>query len=124
MNLKELMQETSPLPWHTEGDGQIFGPNPEFDPTDLQTHDEILIADVAPENVALTEYDAPNAALITHCVNNFAQLVEHLASIANIEANQNSEPDEMAAALQKINTIANIALNKAQTIPYGEKGDK
>lgn len=62
-----------------------------------------------------------NAALIVHCVNNFAQLVAHIASIANIEADENSEPDEMAAALRKINTIASIALDKAQTIPSAEK---
>ena len=54
----------TPGPWHTDNDGQIYGPNPEFDPTDPQTHEEILIADTAPDNAALTEYDEANARLI------------------------------------------------------------
>ena len=54
----------TPGPWHTDNDGQIYGPNPEFDPTDPQTHEEILIADTAPDNAALTEYDEANARLM------------------------------------------------------------
>jgi hypothetical protein len=81
MTFNELSARATPRPYHTDGDGQIYGPNPEFDPTDLQTHDEILIADVAPENVALTEYDADNAAFLVHCANNFERLVDALKSL-------------------------------------------
>ena len=123
MNLKELMEKSIPRPWHTEGDGQIFGPNPEFDPTDLQTHDEILIADVAHENAALTEYDADNAALIVHCVNNFAQLVEALEEIQK-SCPRYSDDEGINAGLLRIMQVTNFALTAAQTIPSGEKGDK
>lgn len=98
MTLKELTERATERPWHTDGDGQIFGPNPEFDPTDLQTHDEILIADVAPEGMALTEYDADNAAMIVHCVNNFTSLMEALTDCAAaLQPSRNQEEREALA---------------------------
>ena len=84
---------------------------------------QILIADVAPENVALTEYDAPNAALITHCVNNFAQLVEALEEIQK-SCPRYSDDEGINAGLLRIMQVTNFALTAAQTIPSGEKGDK
>jgi len=118
MTYKELEEKATPLPWHTEGDGQIFGPNPEFDPTDLQTHDEILIADVAPENVALTEYDADNAAMIVHCVNHFGAVVEALEGVCEAYGCEclASEPQPHCPMC-----VGRKALDAAQHIPSGEK---
>jgi hypothetical protein len=56
-------------PWHTSGDGQIYGPNPEFDPSDLVNNETILIADTSPDGATLTEQDQNNAERIVSCVN-------------------------------------------------------
>lgn len=48
----------SPGPWH-QVDGRIYGPDPQ-----QPRRTTILIADVAPDGVALTEHDEPNACLI------------------------------------------------------------
>lgn len=65
----------TPTPWRTDGDGQAFGPNPEFDPSDMQSHEEILICDAAPDNSALTEYDQANMDFIVRAANCHADLV-------------------------------------------------
>lgn len=84
MKTKTTKIPPTPRPWHTDGDGLIFGPNPDFDPTDLQTHEEILIADVAPES-KLTEEDKANADLIVRAVNHHENLVRALQDVLAAE---------------------------------------
>lgn len=117
MTFNELSARATPRPYHTDGDGQIYGPNPEFDPTDLQTHDEILIADVAPENVALTEYDADNAAFLVHCANHFETLVVALQACRKaLEDHVQYEDDEEGSAEGDAFRLTEKALKEAQEV--------
>jgi len=59
----------TPEPWFTKGDGLIYAPNPEFDSTDLQSHKDVLVADVSPDRGDLTMDDKANADRIVGCIN-------------------------------------------------------
>lgn len=57
------------------------------------------------------------ATFAAHAMNVLPEIRKHLESILRIEANGNSDPDVMADALAKIDTIATVAYTKLMSVP-------
>ena len=126
MNLKEL--KTTPLPWSVEiGEQCCFHKGnrvgivrwskdgPEEDNCET-------VAEVWP---TCNDSDIADGKFIVHCVNNFAHLVEALEDAREFIMDHSDESDgttnpEHIAASKRISDI----LDRVETIPSGEKGDK
>ena len=109
MTLKELMDKASPVPWSEDPEGIV--------------QVEIESAEGLPVGCAYlsnqVDANSPNAALMVHCVNNFAQVVEALREALTQLDDYNAETRETSRWAEWYSTLA-----AAQTIPSGEKEGK
>jgi len=74
-----MTTQHSPLPWRSEN-GRIYGT---LDLADFNRKEEILIADTAPDDSALTEYDEANGQFIATACNSHAALVGALEAFVD-----------------------------------------
>ena len=111
MTLEELKAQASPLPWSEDPEGIVQ--------VEIESAEGLPVGCAyLPENQV--DANSPNATLIVHCVNNFAQVVEALRAL------KQAVLDEFAAStpLGEECARAMAVLAAAQTIPAGEKEEK
>ena len=106
-NIKELMAQASPLPWSEDPEGIV--------------QVEIESAEGLPVGCAYlsenqVDANSPNAALMVHCVNNFAQVTDALREALTQLDYYNAETRETSRWAEW-----HSALAAAQTIPHASR---
>ena len=105
-NIKELMAQASPLPWSEDPEGIVQ--------VEIESAEGLPVGCAyLSENQA--EANSPNATLIVHCVNNFAQVTDALREALTQLDYYNAETRETGRWAEWHSTLA-----AAQTIPSGE----